>query len=228
MKSTLLLFICCVLYGSSQAQFNRKHARASEVKPKAVLVQLPTQTNRMDYLMKKNNHKKIAQLKTDRDNVIKKMAADFNDHFEFCTYYFFYDTNTNNIKERKFNGNLLNGNLQPATKLVLSPDDTDYIVVYYGYVADDKNTFKTKRGQIETTKFSNSTHPTLLGMDWHFNLLPDPMPYKPMLPMNKKKQKPQITTRNNGYQSKYFDIQYTPLASSYSRTLARFYNGDEQ
>ena len=101
--------------------------------PKAVLVQLRSEHNRMEYLVKTRSYKDLEKLKVDAVNVQRAMINDFQDHFTNCPVYYYMDTNAPLIQKKIFDGILLNADLTPAKNLPISNAGSDYLVAYYGY-----------------------------------------------------------------------------------------------
>ena len=99
--------------------------------PKALLVQLRSEHNRMAALIKQRRYKEIEGLKTDAMNVTARMISDFHDNFNYCPVYYYMDTNLDLIKNRVFQGVLLHEDLTPIEKVNIP--DTDYFIVFYGY-----------------------------------------------------------------------------------------------
>ena len=101
--------------------------------PRAVLVQLRSEHNRMEALNNQKKYDAIEGLEEDAINVASRMKADFNDNFNFCPVYYYMDTNLDLLKSRVFKDILFNADGTPATNIVISDTSRDYLIVFYGY-----------------------------------------------------------------------------------------------
>jgi len=101
--------------------------------PKAVLVQLRSEHNRMAALIKARRYKDLERLKTDAIAIQTAMINDFQDHFTECPVYYYMDTNASFVEQKMFDGILLNANLTPAKNLPINSSSNDYLVAFYGY-----------------------------------------------------------------------------------------------
>jgi len=106
--------------------------------PKALLVQLRSEHNRMEALIKQHRYKEIEGLKTDAMNVTARMISDFHDNFNYCPVYYYMDTNMDLIKNRVFQGVLLHEDLTPIENV--SIPDSDYLIAFYGYPTSQSRT----------------------------------------------------------------------------------------
>ena len=100
--------------------------------PKAVLVQLRSEHNRIEALTKNRLYSKVEEVQKDALAVVTKMKLDFRDNFSACPVYYYVDTNADQIKKKKFDGVLMNADGSPVTDFGFSDD---YLVIYYGYPA---------------------------------------------------------------------------------------------
>lgn len=107
--------------------------------PRIVLVQLSAEQNRIAALTKTNNQKHIEEVKNDAQQVREVMINDFHDRFDFCPVYYFIDTNAEAIKNKQFDGVLLNADGTKATDLPLNKNSKDYLIVVYGYPDEKTN-----------------------------------------------------------------------------------------
>lgn len=112
---------------------------------KAILVQFNSEQNKIRYFLKTGNSKEAANVSGEAAIITKKIANDFNDNFNYCPVYYFIDTNTSLIKNKQFNGLLLNANGTPAKNIVINSSDSDYLIVCYGY-SDASSAMSTCKG----------------------------------------------------------------------------------
>ncbi len=218
--------IFLLLLGGTQAKaqlFARGKARQSEPAPKAILVQLSTNENRVKALSRNaaENKALLRQLKADTDSTIAKMVSDFKDNFRYCPYYFYADTNAHLVRAGKFAGVLLNGELQPVNNITLSPEDS-YNIVYFGYpiaTATEKQTGKDNDYN-STGAVLTSSKKKLVVLTKDMKLVQSPLPDGAKSVNRRAGKKPAAEYK---YESPRFDIYYRPTANIYSGKLREFY-----
>jgi hypothetical protein len=128
-----LLFLLCLSAVLSVSNLCFASDSLYQYFPRAVLIQLRSEQNRIKTLIKEKRYKVLEEVKKDAIGVRASMMYDFSDHFEFCSVYFFEDTNLNLVLNRKFDGILLNGDGSIAKNLKINDTSTDYLILYYGY-----------------------------------------------------------------------------------------------
>lgn len=101
--------------------------------PRILLLQLSAEQNRIAALAKTNNQKRLEEVTNDAYHVRKVMINDFRDHFDFCPVYYFIDTNADAIRNKHFDGILLNADGSEATNLELNSNSNDYLIAFYGF-----------------------------------------------------------------------------------------------
>jgi hypothetical protein len=174
-KHFLILALLSLLSIAAQAQlFRRYHAHKTQTPPKAILVRLATAASRIDYYAKKGNTKSVQLLLADAAAQREHMIADFKAHFTYCPVYYFYDTAQTAIKAKNFSY-LLDGDMKPATNLVISPTDSDYFIVYYGYLEEPK-TLKNDPNEYSSASSDNSVK-MLAALYPDFTALSRKLPY---------------------------------------------------
>ena len=133
-KTTLtFLLFTAIQHSYAQDTLSNKHDSSVNNFPKAVLVQLRSEHNRIAAATKAGGYKDVAEIKKDALAIQNAMINDFHDHFTNCPVYYYMDTNADLIQKKIFKGILLNAGLVPVEDLPLSDTDTNYLVVYYGY-----------------------------------------------------------------------------------------------
>lgn len=214
--TTLLLhFICILLVNKTTAQYSR-----SIDFPKAVLVQLSSEQNRIITLKKTKRYADLERFEKEAEIVRNATIADFKDNFKFCPVYFYIDTNIQKVKDCQYEGVLLNSDLSVATSTTLTDDSCKLnAIVYYGYPQ-----WQTKKGKWDTTKsnFGESGKPygrALVINDCKFKQINyiywldnDFFNFKFLV--RKKNRK-----HTYMYFSKKFDLEYYPLAAELDRNL---------
>jgi hypothetical protein len=215
----------CLSYADASAQaIGRQRARRTEKPPKALIIVLPHGTTRLQAMMDMGKAEQANQLRQDLLQVRQKMVEDFNDNFDYCPYYFVVDSNVEKVKDRQFEGILLDSNLQAVSNPVIGPDDTTQMIGYYGYRLRDKDQqVHTIYGDY-TAMFNGDTDAMLQHLvlsDYKFEQLNRPLPRTPVgfVPRSKLK-KPRYAYR---FESKVFDVRYRMSAALVASGLWRFY-----
>lgn len=129
---TILSILFVQLYANNAcAQVFKPDSSDDYDLPKAILVQLNTYPNKMKALKENGDRKMVYRLQIETDSVIKKMVADFTDNFTYCPVYYYIDTNATLIKNKQFEGIILDKDLRPLTKTP-SLEGTAYRIVLFG------------------------------------------------------------------------------------------------
>jgi len=218
LRLTLICISACMLPAAAQA----KKQRHTYTPPKAILVQLFTETNRTAYLVKNGREQSLAQLQLDIKEVTSRIVMDFSDNFYYCPVYFFIDTNAKKIAAGQFDGILLDKDLQPAKDIVLHAGDTGFFIGYFGPRASDF----TSPDDAEYFKHHNDmdTHvPAWVVLDHNFHTLRAPLPHAINVRKAPAGYKLKQPASAYVYTSPKFNIAYAPSALLYSATLEEFY-----
>ena len=178
--------------------------------PRVVLVQLSSEQNRIEALTKANGYTDADEVKMDAKRTASVTINDFRDHFDYCPVYYFFDINAEAIKNKQFEGILLNADGSKAINLPVNNKSTDYYIVYYGYpniqmgkdrVASDQLSSDPGRGLIvlndEYKQIAYSIDPDYVELNYLF-----------------KKRKLKYA-----YFSKHYNIQYIPYAEDLDTQL---------
>jgi hypothetical protein len=219
----VVLAVSFVLSGDAKAQvFKRRNAK-NEQTPKFVLVQLNTYSNRIKVYEKAKNSRYATLARTDAQEMTKKMVADFNDNFKFCSFYFYYDTNATLIKERKFEGILLNEKLQPVSGNAISVSDSNYRIIVWGLnsaVAQDYNNGTNPNDPFDGNySIGTQTH-RLIVLYPDFKRVKSPEPDGlELVAAGKSKQKNSFYK----YTSPKFNIYYKARAKQLSQAMEDFF-----
>lgn len=225
-----IFWIALVLVATSvnaqSALFSRKKARATDVPPKVLLVQLSSERNRRAYLQKIRDEKRLALLEKDNKAVVQRTIKDFTDNFRFCPVYFFIDTNTKKIAAGQFEGVLLDSSLNPAQNILLHPGDTNFFIGCYGvpnatYPPDSVRLVSAEYYKAHETGSLSSQ--IWYVMDYKFRLLVSPLPYTSFLSVKNPGYKMKALPASYNYSSQYFDISYKASAWRYSATLSKYF-----
>jgi len=149
MKCSIVLL--CALWVNTAVAQKKKWQERGYFYPKAVLVQLRSEKGKIAYMEKQGRYKDAEQVKKDAIGVNTAMINDFKDHFKLCPFYFYVDTNAGLIKEKNFEGILLDSDMKPVSG-VMKDKGNQYYIVHYGSPAreklnDNEDAARTRLGQ---------------------------------------------------------------------------------
>jgi hypothetical protein len=178
--------------------------------PSAVLVELKTGQSRINALRADKKYSELSEAENDIDDANAAMIRDFHDHFNYCPVYYFVDTNEYLILKKQFAGVLLDADKMPAQNIAINGASKDYVIVNYGYPAEQPHHQKVVT---DSAKYeSNSGEPMGKGLiinndkmqqiNYLYNL-----GYENLL-INKK-------DKGYAYSSKHFNIDYYPSAKEF-------------
>lgn len=202
--------------------FNRKHAK-NEIPPKALLVIIPSESNRRAALQNMHDTKKLSLLEDAVKNVQRKMVMDFTDNFHYCPVYFFVDTNQAKIKALQFDGILLDSTLKPATNPVLANGDTNFIVGCYGIMSPTHDTTASTAEAYKKHQDIATQTQSFYAMDHKFQILHSGYPFKSYSLTKDPGYKMKKSKNAYYYSSPFFEISYAASAWKYSATLTQFF-----
>ena len=182
--------------------------------PVVILVQLPTEQNRIVAMTKAKRFKEIEEVQHDADNVRKRIIHDFTGNFDYCPVYFYIDTNEDLVRQKNFDGIILNADGSSANNRIINSNSSDYAIVYYGYALS-----QSRRNPVVTD--SNK-----------YFYDPDSPPGKGLIVLNDKFQQISYVFRlsysdmtekdkkiEDYYVSRHYDIEYYPLAKLFNKKL---------
>lgn len=178
----------------------------ASAKYKAVLVMLRGESNKINYYLKTGQTATAADARTEAEKVMKVTIKDFTDNFTYCPVYYFIDSNLTLIKEKKFNGIILDKNLKAVSPSSISSSDTNFVIVYYGVPSPEIVPDKDDGGG-PVYKAVNYPGDGLVVLTHEFKRRDRSSPsfiYKPQLLNSNAKQ--------YTYISKRFDMGYRPFA----------------
>lgn len=189
--------------------------------PRAILVQLRSEHNRLEAMTKSHDEKGIEEVTRDAIEIRKRMKNDFTDNFHYCPVYYYMDTNADLVKNKQFDGVLMTANGIAVTKPVINSRSDDYFIVYYGY-----HIYQPKPNKIvaETDKYvydpESSPGKGLVILNDKFQQIDNyyKLGYDELLFKIRKKNKKYY------YQSKHYDMEYFPFAKLFSQNtdLSRY------
>lgn len=204
-KYSVMLFILALL-----TTVNTAFAAdtTSGVYPHVLLVQLKTEQNRINALIKGRQYKDLEEVTRDAKKVREATINDFHDHFDFCPVYYFMDTNIEAIKNKQFQGVLLNADLSVVKAPLIDQNSKDYYIVYFGY---------PKAQKLIAPPYSNTIDENigqrLVILDDQYNQLTYLSgPYGPQNTGNRNRKV------RYSYNSRHFDIKYIPVATAFQNT----------
>jgi hypothetical protein len=234
-----LIFTALVLLALVPVTYAREDSASTGKYPSAVLVQLRSEHNRITALTKDRRYADLAIVEHDNTEVMKRIHLDFHDNFHYCPVYYYMDTNADLIKERKFEGVLINEDGTQAHNIIPA-GDSSYVIAYYGQALAQAKYHKVQKDEtrhltadellsLRAQSIPSPETETLLYSEH------DPPLGKGLVILNSKYQ--QITyfyktgadevqfalkrkkLKQYYYKSKRFDIEYYPSASVFNSTM---------
>lgn len=202
------LIVCLLLMAVTVYAKKNDTSSYRRVPPKYVLVQLSTETNRKNALMKAGRTADLEMLKKDAAAVIAYTRKDFKEHFNYCPVYFFYDTDNQAILNRQFD--VLTD--ADSNKANVSITDTNYLIVYFGMPQ-----WQTKERKFETTK-----HADMGGQPYGEGLIYCNYQMK-QVGYNYELRVPRFLSKSSlVYESKKFNIVYRNVAVDFDRRMKEY------
>jgi len=203
-KSIIFLFLSLAVTAAAYA-----HDTTAVKKPVVILVQLRTEINKINALTKAKNYAVLEEVKRDASEVRRLMMLDFTLNFHRCPVYYFMDTNIDYIKNKQFDGVLLDTSGAPVTNPLINSASSNYWIVYYGY-----HIHQARKEKVVTDKDRytyDSEHPQgkgLVVLNDQFQQITFfyKYGYDDVFFGKKSRQKKLM------YSSKKFDIDYFPFA----------------
>jgi hypothetical protein len=215
----VLLVTVFLLTETAQAKKDKKRIPT----PSVLLVKLPTYARKIAVYRKAHNDKYANQCAIDAAAMQAEIIKDFNENFKFCQYFFFYDTCSDLILEKKLKGILYDKDLLPVYLEAINLDDTSFQIAYFG-------NFINEAGTIENTNTPSDTHNSpyfeatkkqrLVIVDSRFKNLPDPAPNGANMHYGILFNKYPSTKT---YKSKLFDVYYVRYAGLISSGMTNYY-----
>jgi hypothetical protein len=225
MKLKHLLVLACIL-GTCTANAQRPWRikqlyRASP--PKAILVQLFTYPRRIEYYKRNKRTAELKKFQAEAHTAAMQIVRDFNENFDYCPVYYYYDSNARFIMEKKFSGHVLDKDLTPAASLPIKGADTNYFIVMNALMMSED--FMPGNANEEVDIFSasdnvNSNKPRIVVYDYKFKQLPRNTVRTP------KGYGQRNSARPFTYKSHSFNISYTGKAATLNSNFYSFFNAD--
>lgn len=191
--------------------------------PKAIFVQLFTYPRRIEYYKKNRRKEELSLFQASANAANQQIIKDFNENFDFCPVYYYYDTNATNIRERNFATVLLNKDLAPATNIPVQAADTNYFIVMNSMLMSEDFLPGEMYGEDESLFTArdnvNSNKPRIVVYDYKFRQLPRSTTVRtPTGPRDDE------DGRRHTYTSRVFNLQYSGKASVLNRNFHEFFN----
>jgi hypothetical protein len=222
-KSIITIVVLLVYLSFSVNNAVAKTEKKRIPAPSVLLVKLPTYTQKITVYRKAYNDKYANQCIMDAAAMQAEIIKDFKDNFTFCRYYFFYDTCSNLIIGKKFNGILLDTNLSPVSGEAIVQDDTSFQIAYFGNYINEAGTIENTNTAANTHNnpyFVASKKQRLVVVDRQFKNLPDPAPNGANMHYGILFNKYPSTKT---YKSKLFDVYYVHYAGLISSEMSSYY-----
>jgi hypothetical protein len=194
-----------------------KHARKTAFPPKVILVQLRSESSKLNYFLAHNLKKEFRLAQKDASNIRRVTKNDFEENFKFCPVFYFIDSNLDYIKQQDFQDHVFTANGIPMPPNTIRRGDTNYFIVYYGhpqnqYAIDigDQNLINTDNGEVlgKGLIFMNYRYEQV---DYYVKF-----DYETL-----------FSTPDSRFffKSENFDMQYFPFAADYENDLEWVYHG---
>lgn len=187
------------------------------VRPTVILVQLPTEQNRIDAMARSQKPASLEEVKRDAEAVRNSMMRDFTDNFSFCPVFYFMDKDLDKVKNQNFAGILFDKDMRPISEPGIGPGSKDYVVVRYG--KPDVQPHRTK--VVTDSTDLNDGIPMGRGLvvsNYKLQQVKYVTTYdykRKLLGAQKRKE--------YYYSSKHFQIAYFPLAKELDSKVPRIY-----
>ncbi len=173
-------------YGRIKRKQSRK--QIAQLKESVLLVRLKTSTNSINALNKIGDNKKAESIKKKQYATNKHIVKAFRENFDFCEVKFFYDNNSQNIYDNKFNNIFLNDSLQNDSSILIDKNKAIFIAEFGKLDQDTMNYFshntyenRDNNGLQEVHNYysvsSEASFHALRIMDHNFIQLNKPFPY---------------------------------------------------
>ncbi len=202
---------------------NGVHRRKLEFPPKALLVQLRSEQSRIKYFESHYDNTDAERVRNEAAKIRSAMIHDFRDHFSFCPVYYYIDTNAQLIKEQKFNGVLFNADGITAKNIVISPGDTDYFIVYYGYPENENTELYVMPGAGYKYGSGNVMGRGLIFLNYKY----EQRDYYYII-HNFRSLFYRYLNHDYEFYSKKFDMEYRPKAKNYNDALYEYYGAENK
>lgn len=184
--------------------------------PKFILVELNTAHKQILAYKRAGNHKYAGIASADAKAVIDCMVADFNDNFNYCPVYYFFDTNAHLILQKHMDGVLLDTNLQPA--LIPKVEEGEYRIVKYGY---NINTASNNSINTQSVNQIDGIQKKIIVLSPDYTIVPKPEPDGRNLAGPLYGLKP---NRKYAHTSKKLQIYYRPKAKHLNSAFKRYFS----
>ncbi|WP_276133841.1 hypothetical protein [Polluticoccus soli] len=218
----LLAFLAGSFSASAQRPWRVKQRyRASP--PKAIFVQLFTYPRRVAFYKKTKRTEDLIKFQREAHNAAMQIVKDFNENFDYCPVYYYYDTNARFIMDKKFTGHILNKDLTPATDLIVKPNDTNYLIVMNALMMSEDFLPGRKGEDIDIFSASdnvNSAKPRIVVYDHKFRQLPRNTVRTPKGTGERK------SAKRYTYKSHSFNLSYTGKAATLNSNFYSFFDSD--
>ena len=156
---------------SSQALKGKAATQILNLKKGVLLVRLRTSDIAINNLKKSGNEKMAATVKRQQDAANQLLVHAFENQFNFCPVYYFYSSETEQVKTGKTKGYFLNSKLDPDPNIAIS--DTNYFIAEL----TDLEQFRVNPDSPEESVNAEVTFKALVLRDYKFHQMAKPFPY---------------------------------------------------
>lgn len=156
---------------SSQGLKIKAASQVKNLKNGVLLVRLRTSDIAIRNLKQSGNEKMAATVQRQQDAANQLLVHAFESQFTFCPIYYFYSSETGQVKNGKTKGYFLNNKLQPDPNLALP--DTNFFVAEL----TELEQFRTDPDSPQESVNAEVTFKALVVRDYKFHQLAKPFPY---------------------------------------------------
>jgi hypothetical protein len=225
-KGILTTFLILISFVSADAQGWRIRQAYRARPPKAILVQLFTYPRRVEFYKKTGHTAQLSAFQAASATAAKKIVDDFNDNFDFCPVYYYYDTNAHLIRDRKFSGVLLNPAMLPAKNIILSSTDTNYFIIVNSLLISEDylpgaKTFAEDESVFNASDNVNNNKARLIVLDHNFRQLP-----RQVVRTAQGNIKPEKGSRHYRVNQGEHNLFYNAKAATLNQNFRNFYHPD--
>ncbi len=142
-----------------------------------LLVRLRSYKKQIEIYQDKGLFDRVEQIKKERDARNHKIMLAFEEAFDYCPVYFFYNSDTEKIKNKNFSNVFINRQMKLDSSIVIHPKD--YYIGEFGYHNAYTENMDYSQQEASDSHLNRATDFSNYGfviMDSQFKMLPKPFP----------------------------------------------------
>ena len=215
--STIISFLLLALCATPASAKNKKEVPG---KPDFILVQLRSETSRINGAIKTKRADLLEVIKKDGAAIASAMMNDFKDNFKFCPVYFYMDTNMYKVINKQFDGILMDADGHYVQHVPINKDSKDSRIVYYGKPVPQ---YFFEKVVTDSSDYNYRTsHPDYTGLVVCNNIMQQ-MDFFKSKGLGLRYYKKNVDTKY-WYKSSKFEMDYFPIAKRFSDNLKEEYS----